>query len=209
MYSGAVAQSGVRSARAGYVGGMAGGGGGGMLVGGGGAMGGAAGGSFGGAGVAGGGCSMAACGIEEEEGPTVMAYVGGGCGDYVQETTYKFVGCGAGEFELMSQKKANYTCLYCGGCVGLVGLILVLLLIFAPGPVSSTTTPLTTMLPYDCAAGLPNWKAGWSIAKKVWCCQNAGKGCEPPPHAAPDATAAATAHAATSTAAHASAHAAA
>jgi len=33
-------------------------------------------------------------------------------------------------------------------------------------------------LPFDCAAGLSNWKAGWSAPKKAWCCQHGGKGCE-------------------------------
>jgi len=30
----------------------------------------------------------------------------------------------------------------------------------------------TTSLPYDCAAGLARWEAGWSDAKKAWCCQS-------------------------------------
>jgi hypothetical protein len=32
-------------------------------------------------------------------------------------------------------------------------------------------------LPYDCNAGLSNYKAGWSVDKKAWCCQHRGKGC--------------------------------
>lgn len=30
---------------------------------------------------------------------------------------------------------------------------------------------------FDCAAGLGNWKLGWSEAKKIWCCENKKKGC--------------------------------
>merc|ERR1712174_20779 len=33
--------------------------------------------------------------------------------------------------------------------------------------------------PYDCNAGFANWMAGWSVAKKAWCCSNEGKGCPP------------------------------
>lgn len=32
--------------------------------------------------------------------------------------------------------------------------------------------------PYDCDAGLDNFKAGWSHQKKVWCCDNEQKGCQ-------------------------------
>merc|ERR1712085_120493 len=35
----------------------------------------------------------------------------------------------------------------------------------------------TTRAPYDCNAGFSNWQAGWSVAKKAWCCQPASKGC--------------------------------
>jgi len=32
-------------------------------------------------------------------------------------------------------------------------------------------------LPYDCQAGVANWAAGWSDAKKAWCCAHGGQGC--------------------------------
>jgi hypothetical protein len=34
-----------------------------------------------------------------------MSFVGGGCGDYVQDTTYRYVGAGAGEFTVAAPKK--------------------------------------------------------------------------------------------------------
>jgi len=37
-----------------------------------------------------------------------------------------------------------------------------------------------TSLPFDCAAGFSNWKAGWSQPKKAWCCTHEHKGCEVP-----------------------------
>merc|ERR1719401_1363122 len=35
-------------------------------------------------------------------------------------------------------------------------------------------------LPFDCNAGFSNWQQGWSLPKKLWCCQHSGKGCPPP-----------------------------
>eukprot|EP00931_Biecheleriopsis_adriatica_P007246 TRINITY_DN108553_c0_g1_i1.p1 TRINITY_DN108553_c0_g1~~TRINITY_DN108553_c0_g1_i1.p1 ORF type:complete len:530 (-),score=94.36 TRINITY_DN108553_c0_g1_i1:80-1588(-) len=32
--------------------------------------------------------------------------------------------------------------------------------------------------PYDCDAGLSNWRAGWSEKKKAWCCFHTDKGCD-------------------------------
>merc|ERR1711933_699609 len=29
---------------------------------------------------------------------------------------------------------------------------------------------VTSSKPYDCNAGFANWMAGWSVAKKAWCC---------------------------------------
>jgi len=42
-------------------------------------------------------------------------------------------------------------------------------------PVAAGVPP--TSLPFDCDAGLSNWKAGWSLGKITWCCQNQHKGC--------------------------------
>jgi len=32
-------------------------------------------------------------------------------------------------------------------------------------------------MPYNCYAGLANWRAGWSQPKKDWCCHNVGNSC--------------------------------
>merc|ERR1711902_367767 len=39
--------------------------------------------------------------------------------------------------------------------------------------------PIAPADPYNCADGFANWMAGWSVAKKAWCCSNEGKGCPP------------------------------
>jgi len=36
----------------------------------------------------------------------------------------------------------------------------------------STPPPASTTTGFDCADGLDNWAAGWSIPKKNWCCKN-------------------------------------
>lgn len=44
----------------------------------------------------------------------------------------------------------------------------------------STASAGSPSKPFDCDAGSANWKAGWSDAKKDWCCSNEGVGCEDP-----------------------------
>merc|ERR1719229_1754715 len=158
----------------GFAGGAAmrgGGMGAGGMAGGGAMAGGAMGGVGGGAGV---GCG--GCGCEVQAGPAMMSYVGGGCGDYTQETTYKYVGLGAGEFGMVAPKTINYTCIFIGGGLAVLVLVLVLVLLLIPGP-TTTTTPLTTALPYNCNTfDNPDM---WSLAKKTYCCANGGKGCAP------------------------------
>jgi hypothetical protein len=65
-----------------------------------------------------------------------MSYVGGGLGEYTQETTYKYVGRGAGEFGILhvpSGGRPNY-------CLCIVPLLLLLIPVFFLFSSSSTTT---------------------------------------------------------------------
>jgi len=102
-----------------------------------------------------------------------MTYVGGG-GAYTTETTYKYVGTGAGEFDMVTPKKTNMMCVL-GVGIGLLVLVVVIVLLLLPQPTSSTTLA-TTALPFDCNEGFGNWES-WSITKKSWCCTNEDKGC--------------------------------
>jgi len=102
-----------------------------------------------------------------------MSFVGGGRGDYIQETTYKYVGSGAGEYKVQAIG---------GGCCGmrcLLGVVLAaaaaLLVIFVAVPMAISTTPAPGR--FDCAAGFDNWEVGWSDSKKDWCCDHARRGC--------------------------------
>merc|ERR1712209_149987 len=48
----------------------------------------------------------------------------------------------------------------------------------APQPVvMPAPQPAAPADPYNCADGFANWQAGWSVAKKEWCCRVHGKGC--------------------------------
>merc|ERR1712194_4161 len=56
-----------------------------------------------------------------------------------------------------------------------------------PMPTPRTSVPVPTPCPpgpppgpvdpYNCEDGFANWQAGWSVAKKAWCCRHHSKGC--------------------------------
>merc|ERR1719221_67021 len=99
------------------------------VVGGGGMGGGAVGGAGAGAGV--GACGVSCCGT----GGGGMSYAPG-CGDYVQETTWRYVGYGG---DYCEEKPRDFTCVFaCGGLFSVCILVIVLLVILWP----STTTRL-------------------------------------------------------------------
>merc|ERR1719254_76391 len=79
--------------------------------------------------VGGSGGSMAACACEVPAGPAVMTFVGGGSGDFIQETNYKYVGFGAGEFAAVTPKRTNYMCFVIGGVVLVVAIVVAVLLL--------------------------------------------------------------------------------
>merc|ERR1719476_39895 len=96
-----------------------------------------------------------------------MSYVGTGHGDYIQETTYKYVGCG-GDFDVVRPRR-DFTCIITGCCL-LSLLLLIPLLMWLLGC-------LTTSLPYDCLEG-STWEEEWPQAKKDDCCMTVGRGCD-------------------------------
>merc|ERR1719463_557814 len=126
------------------------------------------GGGFGGGGVGGaayhgnnGNCCVAqgedctACGVGcggGGGGSGTMSYVGCGQGQYVQETTYKYVGCG-GDFDAVRPRR-DFTCLVTSCC--LLSLLLPLLLWLLSGTSSSEL--------YDCSIGarIPAATTVWS-----------------------------------------------
>jgi len=92
-----------------------------------------------GSGVGGGsGCCGAGAG-----GATILSYVGAG-GDYAQETTYRYVGAGAGEFGVLRIPGRGPNCCLFLLIPGLLSLLLLPLLLFSLAPGSTTTTTTTT-----------------------------------------------------------------
>merc|ERR1719181_733076 len=104
-----------------------------------------------------------------------MSYVGGGRGDYTEETTYRYVGRGAGEFGVLSVPLArpNYCICIC------VPLLLLLLLCFLGYYMLSLSSH--PIIHHHCMQGDPML---WGPIKSAWCCHHTGRGCpttRPPP----------------------------
>jgi len=97
-----------------------------------------------------------------------LSYVGGGQGSYIQETTYKYVGCG-GDFDVVRPRR-DFTCIITGCCL-LSLLLLIPLLLWL------LSTLGTTSLPFDCDEGFVNWQSLWSAEQQDYCCMTTGRGC--------------------------------
>lgn len=131
-----------------------------------------------------------------------MYYVGAGGGDYMAQTTYRYVGYG-GDFSSVRRRR-DFTCLL----LTLLSLALLFLVWWwwpadecyvdanewnykwtrakqirccartgfgcrnAPPPAAPGPVD-----PFNCALGYANWQAGWSTSKKQWCCNVHKKGC--------------------------------
>merc|ERR1719362_2770906 len=121
------------------------------------------GGGFAGAQQGAGGCATAcgpACGVGPGEdcvacgvgcggtggGNGALSYVGYGNGEYMQETTYKYVGCG-GDFDAVRPRR-DFTCIITGCCLLSLLLLLPLLLWLLSGQGSTDL--------YDCERGAMN-----------------------------------------------------
>merc|ERR1712209_131446 len=88
-------------------------------------------------------------------------------GEYIQETTYKYVGAG-GDFDTVRPRR-DFTCIITSCCL----LSLLLLLPLLCWLLSGTATTL----PYDCDAGFSMWETAWSQAQQDFCCSTMGRGC--------------------------------
>merc|ERR1719384_1338984 len=87
-------------------------------------------------------CTACGVGCGGGAGNGALSYVGSGQGEYVQETTYKYVGHG-GDFDV-ARPRRDFTCIITGCCLLSLLLLIPLLLWLLSG-----TSP-----PYDCEAGM-------------------------------------------------------
>merc|ERR1712045_543176 len=103
-----------------------------------------------------------ACGVScgGGGGGGAMSYVGCGQGQYIQETTYKYVGCG-GDFDAVRPRR-DFTCLITTCCLLSLLLLLPLLLwLFSSTEIDCTTNAMT-------------WETSWSLSQKQYCCPRRG-----------------------------------
>lgn len=136
-------------------------------------------------------------GGQSDDARKVPAYVGNGRGCYKQETTYKYVGEGAGEFDLMVANNPNrrpdclaYCCLITT-CLSLAILLPVVLFwalrqFTAASHIEGHNSQEVSMRvkhgssdvrKFDCDAGYDHWESKWSIEHKAWCCEHHKRGC--------------------------------
>jgi len=100
-------------------------------------------------------------------GPGSLAYVGTGRGEFVQETTIKYVGCG-GDFDVRPRR--DFTCLITTCCLlSLLLLIPLLLWLLSGWPTSDS-----------CDTDFAQWRTHWSSSKQQFCCATVGKACPEP-----------------------------
>merc|ERR1719264_2276559 len=86
-------------------------------------------------------CTACGVGCGGGAGNGALSYVGAGQGEYIQETTYKYVGHG-GDFDVMRPRR-DFTCII---CLPLLLLLIPLLLWLLSGT--------STSQPYDCGTGM-------------------------------------------------------
>mmetsp|Transcript_88150 Transcript_88150/g.254384 ORF Transcript_88150/g.254384 Transcript_88150/m.254384 type:complete len:145 (-) Transcript_88150:110-544(-) len=123
------------------------------------------------------------------DGDGIMSYVGNNKGEWVAETTYKYVGKGMGEFNVGSSPEQQSSWNWCHYVGALAVCVLVAFLGILLWPVDGTTTTTTTakheapVAPrFNCSEGISHWELGWSAAKKRWCCdEDAHRGCPSSP----------------------------
>merc|ERR1719356_353976 len=81
--------------------------------------------------------AAAACVCAGAKGPAVMSFVGAGCGDYITETSYKYVGYGRGDLTLISPLRniwGRFALL-----VSLLVVVVILVILLWPGVTITTT----------------------------------------------------------------------
>eukprot|EP00418_Pyrodinium_bahamense_P067505 CAMPEP_0179087762 /NCGR_PEP_ID=MMETSP0796-20121207/39893_1 /TAXON_ID=73915 /ORGANISM="Pyrodinium bahamense, Strain pbaha01" /LENGTH=220 /DNA_ID=CAMNT_0020785275 /DNA_START=17 /DNA_END=679 /DNA_ORIENTATION=- len=137
------------------------------------------------------------CGAEilccEAQGAAVSTnwqFVGRGNGSFDQLPAYQFVGEGRGNYAPTPVVSYRLGCIRkeCAAllaCLLLAALIPVLWMYWQsrsePNVAASmnTSIPTQSMVPnFDCEAGYDTWERGWSVAKKLYCCNSFGRGCE-------------------------------
>lgn len=137
-------------------------------------------------------CGLSVCGLGQKGAQVPkLAYVGTGRGDYVKDTTYAYVGYGAGEYELPGSARGSTCWRVCAGVAALAALVAVVvagMFVFRSAQMATTTTVVfrggaQTATPYCNEGDIGQWSA----EKKVYCCRHFNSGCETRAREAPSA----------------------
>mmetsp|Transcript_32129 Transcript_32129/g.93878 ORF Transcript_32129/g.93878 Transcript_32129/m.93878 type:complete len:126 (-) Transcript_32129:72-449(-) len=116
-------------------------------------------------------CLVNGCCLEDGDG--FLSYVGNNQGEWIAETTYKYVGKGKGEFNVNQggekPKPGMNWCHMVGLLAFFVVVAFVALLLWPTGDAKKPT--------FDCESEADNFLVAWSAEKMAWCCRKIGKGC--------------------------------
>jgi len=137
------------------------------------------------------GSSMCSAHHEEAaQGPDPMFFVGDGQGEYIQEMTYTYVGCGAGQFSTNSSPRSSrsgYTRVVAGAIILIVTGATAVVLTMASGTKTTTAVYMAaTAAPYATAEAtyacseleaVPSLTDAWPADRKSYCCTNYGVAC--------------------------------
>lgn len=117
-----------------------------------------------------------------EEGAAMMNYVGGGKGEYVQETTYRFVGGGHGDFDLVVPTSAGRCRAICGGVICAALLLVGIFLLFVGSPLTSSTMKAVAGFgQFNCDVHAEGGVGNWPLDHLQWCCEHEQVGCPAEP----------------------------
>jgi len=115
---------------------------------------------------------VSACGVRcspDAEGGAQMSYVGGGNGEYIEETIYRYVGTGGDYTE--EPRRSCAVCWTALGCCLVLMLIPLMCWLLRPAGDSVQQPNI------DCAYGVDAWSTLWTAEKKEYCCSFVGLGC--------------------------------
>lgn len=113
------------------------------------------------------------CKAQQQHSAIAMTFAGNGKGEYIQETTYRFVGDGVGEYGV---EPASF-CAQWGTFIGLSVVMMVLLaLVLASFGIPAEAS--SDGIPFDCEVDYANWDEKWSVDQQRWCCHQLSRACE-------------------------------
>jgi len=123
------------------------------------------------------------CKAKHQDDAIAMSFAGNGKGEYIQETTYRFVGDGVGEYGV----EPPSFCAQWGTFIGL-SVVMMVLLALVLASLGLQPAGLHFALPaaeasrdgmsFDCEVDYAKWEEKWSVDQQMWCCHQSSRACE-------------------------------